>query len=157
MCWVSHTACAKLTVMSIVPLTALYQHSSPKIQVRQAISLTHCINYISQLHLACVFKIATAQLSTVWVIMQERACQLTASLAVHNAAHAMDSLPGLLGLCDASVAAPVREQACSALCQIARSSTGCQACCSLQATGATLTLLQLVKGKCFQSAAFCKR
>ena len=88
-------------------------------------------------------------LSAAWVITQERACQLTASLAVHNAAHAMDSLPGLLGLCDASVAAPVREQACNALCQIARSPTGCQACSNLQAMGATQKMLQVAKGKLF--------
>ncbi|DBB06545.1 TPA: hypothetical protein ACH3X1_012086 [Trebouxia sp. C0004] len=81
--------------------------------------------------------------------IQERACQLTAALAMDDAACSSfvpDGVRGLLDLCNSSVAAPVREQACYALCQIARSSPGCHACIHLQTLGASKTLLQLLKG-----------
>ena len=81
--------------------------------------------------------------------VQERACQLTAALAMDDAACGScvpDGVRGLLDLCSSSVAPSVREQACFALCQIARPSPGCHACVHLQALGASQVLLQLLKG-----------
>jgi len=81
--------------------------------------------------------------------VQERACQLTAALAMDDAACSSfvpDGVKGLLDLCSSSVAAPVREQACFALCRIARPSPGCHACVHLQTLGASQVLLQLLKG-----------
>ena len=85
-------------------------------------------------------------LSLAWVVLQERACQLTARLSMHDSPHMLNSLRGLVALCNPSVAAPVREQACHALLQIAKSTAGLTACAELQALGATQTLLQLLKG-----------
>lgn len=56
------------------------------------------------------------------------------------------SLQGLLALCSMTSAPAVREQACHALCRLARPSAGCHACSHLQAAGAPLTLLQLLRG-----------
>ncbi|KAL3154190.1 hypothetical protein ABBQ32_013704 [Trebouxia sp. C0010 RCD-2024] len=81
--------------------------------------------------------------------IQERACQLTAALAMNTAA-CMSLVPaclqGLLALCSTTSGPAVREQACRALCGLARPSAGCHACSHLQAAGAPATLLQLLQG-----------
>ena len=82
-------------------------------------------------------------------VLQERACQLTAALTMGKGACTSlvpESLKGLLELCNDAVAASVREQACNALCQLARPSAGCHACSHLQALGAPLILLQALQG-----------
>ena len=81
--------------------------------------------------------------------MQERACQLTAALAMDKDACASlvpDSLQGLLELFSTAVAAAVKEQACNALCRLSRASAGCHACSALQAAGGPKILLQFLQG-----------
>lgn len=82
-------------------------------------------------------------------VLQERACQLTAALTVDKSACTSlvpESLKALLELCNDPVAAAVQEQACNALCRLARPSAGCHACSHLQALGAPLILLQSLQG-----------
>lgn len=83
--------------------------------------------------------------------VQERACQLTAALTLNQEACKSlvpGSLQGLLALCSMASPAAVREQACHALCRLARPSAGCHACSHPQAAGAPLTLLHLLQGTC---------
>ena len=80
---------------------------------------------------------------------QERACQLTSALTMDKEACMSlvpGSLQGLLALCSMDSLAAVREQACHALCRLARPSAGCHACSHLQAAGAVLILLQFLQG-----------
>ena len=142
MCFASQSVCQQLSSFSKAPLVALYQHSSPKIQVgcpkatqssQQPFSNSTCPSTV---------------LST-WCGMQERACQLTAALTMDTEACKSlvpGSLQGLLDLCSMGSVAAVQEQACYALCRLARPSADCHACSHLQAAGAALTLLHFLQG-----------
>ena len=142
MCFASQSICHQLSSFSKAPLVALYQHSSPKIQVGRPTATQSSQQ-------AFLNNTCSSTVPSTWYGMQERACQLTAALTMDREACKSlvpGSLQGLLDLCSMDSVAAVKEQACYALCRLARPSAGCHACSHLQAARAALTLLHFLQG-----------
>ena len=147
MCFASQEVLQRLGALSMAPLIVLYQHASPRIQVRPQASLLTVL-YLT-LNQSRVFMSCGCRVHLFSFPLQERACQLTAALAMDFTACTLfvrDGLKGLLELCIPSVRAAVQEQACYAVCRIARPSSGSHACSKLQVLGAPATLLRLIQG-----------